>query len=290
MSELPKVTVLMPVYNGERYLKEAIESILDQTFTDFEFLIINDGSTDRSVGIIESYADSRIRLVDNGENLGLIKTLNKGIDLTRGEYIARMDADDISLPKRLEKQVGFMDSHPKVGICGTWARIIDERGLIKGLRKVPAGRTALTLCWRPSPFIHSSCIMRSTLLQKNKYSLEYPHAEDYALWLTLSRTTGFHNLDEYLLLYRIHGTNIGRKERSLQLQNSYKAFVEFIGSNKISYEGFLALIPVEAKVHPLKRAYYYWLASSCNGFNSLRFIIDNLIYIKLWLMEYHELR
>ena len=106
----PMVTVLMSVYNGEKFLKEAMDSILTQTFTDFEFLIINDGSTDNSVKIIESYNDSRIRLINNEKNLKLIASLNKGISLARGKYIARMDCDDISSPMRLEKEVDFLEN------------------------------------------------------------------------------------------------------------------------------------------------------------------------------------
>jgi len=115
----PKVTVLMPVYNGEKYLNEAIDSILGQTFKDFKFLIINDGSTDGTADILKSYKDSRIKVTNNEKNIGLTKSLNKGLKMAKSEYIARMDADDISLPTRLQKQVEFMDSHPKVGVCGT---------------------------------------------------------------------------------------------------------------------------------------------------------------------------
>ena len=120
----PLVTVLMPVYNGEKYLKEAIESILNQTFKDFEFLIINDGSTDNSVKIIQSFNDLRIRLIHNESNIGLIKTLNKGLKLSNGKYIARMDCDDVSLPKRLSVQINFMEKHPEIGVCGSWVKII----------------------------------------------------------------------------------------------------------------------------------------------------------------------
>ena len=112
-----KVTVLMPVYNGEIYLKQAIESILHQTLSDFEFLIINDGSTDASVEIIQSIKDPSIRLLHNRTNLTLVPTLNKGLELARGEYVARMDCDDISLPERLAKQVEFMDRFRDVGVC-----------------------------------------------------------------------------------------------------------------------------------------------------------------------------
>ncbi len=122
-----KVTILMPVYNGEKYLKEALESILNQTFTNFEFLIINDASTDNSKNIINSFNDHRIKLIENKENLGLTKSLNKGISISQSEYIARMDADDISLPKRLGIQVKFMDKHPEIGAVGTWAKIIGDK-------------------------------------------------------------------------------------------------------------------------------------------------------------------
>jgi glycosyltransferase involved in cell wall biosynthesis len=127
---MPRISVVMSVYNGEKYLRQAIESILQQTYTDFEFIIIDDGSTDSSREIIQSYDDKRIRLVINEQNIGLTKSLNKGIRLAKGEFIARMDADDISLPQRFEKQVAYLDSHPEVGVLGTYANIIDHRGKI----------------------------------------------------------------------------------------------------------------------------------------------------------------
>ena len=120
----PLVTVLMAVYNGEKYLREAIESILDQTYTNFEFLIINDGSSDRTEEIILSYNDKRIRYIKNEQNLKLIASLNKGLDLAKGEFIARMDADDISLPERLEKQINFLEKHPEIGLLGSWVRTL----------------------------------------------------------------------------------------------------------------------------------------------------------------------
>ena len=110
----------MTVHNGEKHLSEAIDGILNQTFKDFEFLVIDDGSTDGSADIIQSYKDVRIRFISNGKNLSVPVSLNMGLNLARGEYIARMDCDDISLPQRLEKQVQFMDANPEVGVCGTW--------------------------------------------------------------------------------------------------------------------------------------------------------------------------
>ena len=286
ISEDPKVTVLMPVYNGEKYLKKAIDSILCQTFKEFEFLIINDGSTDKSVEMIKTYSDPRIRLVENEENLGLIATLNKGIDLARGKYIARMDQDDISLPERLVKQIAFMDTHPEVGVCGTWAKIIDDQGRVISLRRTPKGKAAHRLCWRPTPFIHPSCMLRSALIKEYRYRSGFPHAEDYDLWLRLCLKTHFANIGEYLLLYRVHDTN--KTRRTEQLSSGFTAFTSFLGPNEIDYEGFLALIPVAARVNPLRRASLWLRVSKKTGLRIDEFILDNLIYLKLWLTRYND--
>ena len=286
MKNTPKVTVLMPVYNGEKYLREAIDSILSQTFTDFEFLIINDGSTDRSVEFIKSYPDPRIRLVHNETNLGLIPSLNKGVDLSQGEYIARMDCDDISLPQRLEKQVNFMDTHREVGVCGTWAKVIDINNNVVRNYKTPAGDMAGKLCWWPSVFVHPTCMMRRELLKMIRYSSDYPHAEDYDLWLRLCNKTGFFNLNQFLLLYRVHAENVTATKRTEQLAGTYKAFIGFIGSNKIGYDEFLSLMTVEANINPLKRAWIYWLASSKTGFRIGHFIKGSIYYLMLWVKKH----
>ena len=284
----PKVTVLMPIYNGETYLKKAIDSILSQTFQEFEFLIINDGSADKSIEVIKSYSDPRIRLIENEINLGLIATLNKGIDLARGKYIARMDQDDISLPERFARQIAFMDAHPEVGVCGTWAKIIDDTGRIVSSRRTPKGKAAHRLCWRPTPFIHPSCMLRSALLKEYHYRSGFPHAEDYDLWLRLCQKTQFANIGEYLFLYRIHDTNTYKTRRMEQLASAFAAFTSFIVPTEIDYEGFLALIPVVARVNPLRRAFFWLQVSKKTGLRIDEFILDNLIYLKLWLTRYDE--
>ena len=119
-SSQPVISVILPVYNAERFLREAIDSVLKQTFVDFEFIILNDGSTDKTEDIILSYKDPRIRYVKNEKNLKLIKTLNKGVDMARGKYIARMDADDISLPERFEKEVAYLEAHPDVAVVSCY--------------------------------------------------------------------------------------------------------------------------------------------------------------------------
>lgn len=207
----PKVTVLMPVYNGEKYVAEAIESILKQTFTDFEFLIINDGSTDSSEEIIKSYNDARIRLVNNEINLKLIATLNKGLELAQGEYIARMDCDDISLPERLAKQVEFMDKHPEVGVCGAWVETI---GLKSGdIWRYPSEsqEIAARLFFR-NAFAHPTVMLRSSLFRQHSlyYNPEYLHVEDFALWQQCRPLFSLANIPHVLLKYRIVPTSITR--------------------------------------------------------------------------------
>jgi len=193
-----------------------------------------------------------------------------------------MDADDISLPERLAKQLAFMDSHPDVGVCGSWAEVIDINGSIIGKLKSPVGNAVNKLYWRPSPFIHPTCMIRADLLRDNKYSPDYQHAEDYELWLRLFRKTVFFNIDQFLLLYRKHSGSITKSKRELQLANSYRAFNEHIGI-EIGYTGFLCLISVETKMNPFKRAYYLWIVSRRTGFSFMLFIMDNLIYFRLWL-------
>lgn len=285
MIDTPKISVLMPVYNGERYLREAIDSILGQTFPDFEFIVVNDGSTDGTVDIVRSYRDPRIRFVENETNLGLVRSLNNGVDLAEGAYLARMDCDDVSLPERLAVQAAFLDAHPSIGVCGTWARTIDEHGRIIGKVRPLSGAAIHRLFWRPSPILHPTSMIRTKLLKESKYSPDFPHAEDYELWLRLYARTGFRNLDRYLLHYRIHKAGIGSTKRELQLANSYRAFNAFLSHEKISYEDFLSLIPVESKINPARRAYCWYLASARTGFDVKTFLVDNLIYTKLWLAK-----
>jgi glycosyltransferase involved in cell wall biosynthesis len=179
----PKVTVLMPVYNGAPCLAEAIQSILRQTFTGFEFLIINDGSTDGSVAVIQGFHDPRIRLVHNETNLGLVASLNKGLGLAQGEYIARMDADDISRPERLALQVNFMDTNPAVGVCGSWVQYFPKAE--NSVWKLPR-RTEEIRCLQFTTVgvAHPSIMLRRQLFANYGllYDPRYRHIEDYELW------------------------------------------------------------------------------------------------------------
>lgn len=217
----PLVTVLLPAYNAELYLAEAVESILKQTFSDFELLVINDGSKDRSSEIVRSFKDERIRLVENETNLRLIATLNKGIKLAKGKYIARMDADDVSLPDRLQKQVAFMEAHPEAGVCGTWFEQLGNPGKVV---KYPESDAAIrVMMLYQTPFCHPSVILRKEVLEKNQvfFSPDFIHGEDYEMWIRLSSYTRFANIPEVLLHYRVHESSVSVSNQSVQQEKTY---------------------------------------------------------------------
>jgi glycosyltransferase involved in cell wall biosynthesis len=209
----------MPIYNGERFLQESIESILRQTYNDFEFIIINDGSRDGSAQIIESYLDSRIRYTENSENIGVTRSLNRGLAMAVGEYVARMDADDISLPNRLESQVRFLDSHPEVGVLGTGVRLIDEFGHERETLVFPSEHGVLrwVMCFLFNPIPHPSVMTRrSHLEQVGGYKEELSCSQDYDLWWRMGEVSRLSNLQEVLLCLRKHAGNISSTRGKLQ--------------------------------------------------------------------------
>lgn len=205
----------MPVHNGQRFLREAIESILCQTCSDFEFLIINDGSTDNSRDIVLSFDDARIRLVDNPTNIGLTKSLNQGLQLAKSEYITRQDADDISYPTRLEREVQFMDRHPEIILLGTRARAIDERGKPKKIElRIPTGLLAIRwFLMFQNAFIHSSVMFRRMVIWEKLggYDESISRAQDYEMWSRTAREHSVENLPDILLDHRYeYGSIVSR--------------------------------------------------------------------------------
>ena len=224
IGEKPKVTILMSVYNGERYLREAIDSILNQTFRDFEFLIINDGSTDSTKEILNSYRDPRIKIINNKKNIGLTKSLNKGLRLASGEYIARQDADDISLPQRLEKQVEFLDSNSQTALVGSWTEVIDENEKTQevwhSLAQPHLLRWRLLFC---NQFTHCAIMFRKNIvMQIEGYSEKMSSAQDYDLWSRISFYWGVANIPEVLVKWRKWGKNISRIQQHKQLEIARK--------------------------------------------------------------------
>jgi len=230
--KIPKISVIMPVYNGEKYLKEAIDSILNQTYADFELLLINDASTDHTENVINSYNDDRIVYIKNEKNLGLIKTLNKGLDLAKGEFIARMDQDDISLPERFEKQIAVFEKNPEIGVCGTWFTPLINNILIdkKTLKHPEHSETIKIAMLGYCALGHPTIMLRRNMIKNLRYDTDYQAAEDYELWTRLSRNTKLYNVQESLLHYRFHETNISVLEESTQSKNSEK-----IIGNQLNY-------------------------------------------------------
>jgi glycosyltransferase involved in cell wall biosynthesis len=248
----PKVTVLMPVYNGERFLREAVDSILAQTFADFEFVVIDDGSTDGTAEIVRSYLDPRIHFVRNASNLGLVANLNKGIETARGEYIARMDGDDVSLPERLAKQVAFMDASPELAASGTWAKDIDEEGNVIGVRRMTVGRRMEYEFWWPCPLIHPSAIIRRSLVGEVRYDPDALEAADYDFWLRLRQGRALDNLPEYLILYRVHGGSMSLSHQESQMRSVHRSLCRHTGL-EVTYEEFLDLIGTTRELNPVRR-------------------------------------
>lgn len=277
-----RVSVLMAVYNGEQYLREAINSILDQTFTDFEYIIVDDGSTDRSLQIINSYQDPRIKVIRNPHNVGLTRSLNQGLDLACGEYIARMDSDDISLPERLAKQVAYMDAHPEVAVSGTWAKNINSQGVVTGERKMPVGKDLDHHYWRPSPIIHPSAIIRRSHLDGLRYDEQIRYAQDFDLWLRIRATHKLSNLPEYLLLYRMHHASITFSQRDDQLRATYDIFRKLVAS-KVDFDEFVALIPGSLKLSPVHRTWAMSKLAKAIRQPYWVFLRDDVRYTRLWL-------
>ena len=217
MSIAPKVSVIIPVYNRGKYVGEAISSILVQSFTDFELLLIDDGSTDDSVEIMRSYGDPRVRLVCNERNLGIPKTRNKGTQLARGDYIAILDSDDTSLPDRLAKQVAFLDRYKDYVLVGSWAALMDEEGqsLKKGKRRcVSSGEVKSQLLFRCC-LPHSSVMARTAILQAYGYREQYVLCSDFDLFVRLAKTHKLGRLPEPLVRQRVHAGRITRQKAQL---------------------------------------------------------------------------
>ena len=240
----PMISVVMSVYNGEKYLDEAIESILNQTYKDFEFIIINDGSTDKSLEIIEKYKnkDERIVLISR-ENRGLIASLNEGITKARGEYIARMDADDISLPKRFEEQVQFMKSE-NIDICGGNYLSINSDGSLFSLNLTPQSHELCTLSLVSKvPFAHPTVMMRKGFL--DKYAFKYGQssfkkAEDLDLWMKMhEKGAKFGNVAELILKYRILENSLSKVNDKKIRQETASILGEFYLNNKKELEKIL---------------------------------------------------
>ena len=242
----PLVSVVLSVYNAEQYLAESIDSILNQSYQNFEFIIIDDGSTDGSLEIIQSYDDKRIVLISR-ENRGLIASLNEGILKAKGKYIARMDADDISLPTRFEKQVAFLEGHLEVGLCGT--AVIgfskEQDGTI--WRLAQQSKTIKTQMLFSSAVAHPTVMIRHEIILKHQlfYDDNFKYAEDFELWTRFANVTELTNLKIPLLKYRVLENSASRmadrdiKRRYEIISNITKSYVKKLKIQNSKEESWL---------------------------------------------------
>lgn len=235
---IPQVSVILPVYNAQSYLRESIDSILAQSFEDFELIIVNDGSTDDSLGIISSYADKRIILI-NQENAGLPISLNRAIRVAKGQYLARQDADDVSSPNRLEEQVAYLDAHPQCALLGTWADILVENTPTdRGLNHPHLNGDIQIKLLFFNCFVHSSVMIRKIALEKSGLYPEDPEKfppEDYDLWLRIAKYFELANLPKPLLQYRELPSSISRSKLQIMQDRaelmSFHALKSILGSS-----------------------------------------------------------
>lgn len=224
----PLISVVMSVYNGEKYLAEAIESILNQTYKNFEFIIVNDGSSDKSIDIIKEYMtkDNRVVLIDR-ENKGLPYSLNEGISKAKGEYIARMDADDISLPDRFEKQMDYMQKN-EIDICGCSIQLFNDAKKFDIWHYPIKDSEIRFLLLVNSAFAHPSIMFKKSIFETYQYDIKFKSAQDYKLWTQIALSNlKMGNIDEVLVLYRIHDTQVSSKNTQ-QAQNAINISKEYI--------------------------------------------------------------
>ncbi len=208
----------MAVYNGSAYLKESIDSVLNQTFKDFELLIINDGSTDNSVDIINSYSDSRIRLLHNYKNEGLIFTRNRSVKEARGKYLAILDCDDIALPNRLQLQYDYLQNNPNIALCGGYAQYIDHEGKNLNVLTLPLDNLQMEMLFL-NVFINSSLMIRTEAIKKVGGYSKYKGAGDFDLSLRIAEHYKVANLDKVLVKYRIHQNNMSNSQNDMMTRD-----------------------------------------------------------------------
>lgn len=272
---VPSVSVVMPAYNAAKYLREAIDSILAQTYTDFEFIIINDGSTDDTRAIIQSYDDPRIVYLENETNSGICVTLNKGLDAARGRYIARMDADDISLPERLAIQVQYMDAHPDIAVCGTDIQVFGEGLKDYVFQQIHSPEDCVAgLLFNPC-LAHPSVIIRRSILEANhlRYNDEFRGLEDFELWWNISKFSKLNNIAIPLLKYRHHkGQETQKRTDALySVSNKFRA---------LRYYSFGVLLSDEERVIVNNYSYGNYEDFGLNEFNQFLDILSRICRTK----------
>lgn len=240
----PLVSVIMPVYNGMPFLKQATKSILEQTYKNFEFIIIDDSSTDNTFQYLNRLKDKRIKLIKNKKNLGLAASLNIGLKIAKGNYIARMDADDVSLPNRFEEQIKFMTQNPSIDLCGTWVDLIDEKGMKIGEKKYPikSDQVKNAITWYTA-VVHPTYMAKNSFFKKlGGYRLNFDFAEDYDLLARAKNNFKIANIPQKLLLWRLQNKRRSRFYMAKMDKLDLKIKIESLERDGMSISGFVAII------------------------------------------------
>lgn len=291
------ISIILPVFNGEKYIAEAVESILCQTYRNFEFIVIDDGSTDRTLSILKEFErlDDRINLISR-ENRGLIATLNQGIELARGQWLARMDSDDVATPNRLEKQLDWLEK-TQADIAGSWVKFFGswESRLWKGYQSDEAIKADMLF---KCPFVHPSIMMRTELARQLKYNAQSEMAEDYDLW-TRAALQGWKmtNVPEVLLYYRSHSEQVSVISTTKQIHKSEKIRKEYwdnrlssiVTNSQIIADGFAVtspLLSVKSGNLDLVNAMLHELISSHSN-EARKAILDNTYRIFLRMAPHY---
>ncbi len=224
--QTPLLSIIIPTYNAEKFISQAIQSILDQTYNNFELIIINDGSTDKTKIIIESFNDKRIRYFENEKNSGIVFSRNKGLKLAQGEYIGMLDADDIAYPEKFEEQINFLEQNKDFGMLGSWANFIDEEGVgLAGnwkLKATPEMIPAIMLF--KNYFLQSAVIYRKQCINQYSFRKGFDILEDYLIWMEIIRKHKVWNLQKYLIKYRVHGGGVTKMHQEEKLEKEKKVF------------------------------------------------------------------
>lgn len=287
MISTPLISVLLPVYNCEKYVFEAISSILNQTYSNFELIIIDDCSTDTTLQICKSFKDERIIRIEKEKNSGYTSSLNYGIGIAKGKYIARMDGDDVSLPTRFEKQVDFMEANGDVVVCGSSFSIIetDKLFILPEFNEDIKVRLLYENC-----IGHPTVMLRKNTLEKHAilYNPEMEPAEDYALWVQLLAFGKLHNLKECLLKYRVHESQVSNLRNERQMESARQTKLELLSYIKstISKEDqnvYLKAINPEEKLNFKEFLIFLDLKKKLIDANANTNFFNKNEFVKYWL-------
>ena len=281
---IPRVSVVMSVYNGAHYLQKSVDSILKQTFINFEFIIIDDGSTDDTWQVLSEYAnrDSRLKPFQNTENLGLTKTLNRGLKLARGEYIARLDADDKSFPERLEKQVAYLQSHPSVALVSTGVQYVDPEGKELRIDIPPTNSTVLR--WEflfRNPLRHPTVMWRRELVRDKvgDYDPDFVCTQDYDFWVRISEKLNIATIPSVLVQMSWHNQSISakkaKKQDALGTKIIYRQIKRYFPNEKLDENDVANLRLMSRRKDALQTEYF-------NNLDASSFQRASDRYLRLW--------